>query len=261
MPGFGGNQPVPTRPAYQGGGYGGPVAPPRPVMPAMPSAPTPPVNVNIPTGPAPAPAAAPPVAAAPQIQAPQINIPSQAAHVAAPNPDLADALARVRARLDRPTDTTAEVNQLGQQVAQFANGQRNTATGNAARRGVLGVAGAEGQISDDIGNVAAGTFAKGAADINLARKRDDDQFLLGSMGAFAEPGRQNLADRSLGVQAAGQQGQLALGAGRMNLDAQIQNANMAQQANQMNFQQQLAAQEAARQAQAMQLQIWQNLYR
>ena len=247
-----GESPAPA-PAY--------TAPPAP--PPMPAyQPPPPMNV--------------PQIQAPQIQAPQVEAPPingggqgpspglpglPGGHVAQSSPELMEYLARVKARLDAPVDTTREVNQLGQQIAGFAQGARNNAMGDAARRGVLGVSGAEGQVQDDIGNVAAGNFARGAESIALQRMRDKDAMLMGAQGAFAEPGRQNLADRGLGIQAAGQAGSLDLQRQRMTLDAQLANANMANDANRFNVANQIAAQQAAAQQQMQMYAMMMNLYR
>lgn len=247
---------------------------PAPRPPAPPTMPAPPQIPQMPAAPPPQVQAPPPVAP-PQVVAPPVNggapapggAPSPGVpggvpggHVAQTNPDLADYLARVRARLDNPGNDQAAYNQAGIAANQFAQGQRNNATASALQRGVFGIGGAEAQQSDDFGVQAQGNFAKMSENIALQRLRDNDNFLAGAQGAFAEPGRQNLADRGLGIQAAGQQGQLDVARGRMQLDAALANQNAAMAVGQQNFQAQLQAQAMAQQ-QAMQMyQIYANLY-
>lgn len=248
------------------GGYaqkGGQVQVRSQALPQYPSPPPPPdfspmPQMNAPVPQAPVPVAAPP----PTVSAPPINIPATPqVHAAQTDPNLADYLARVKARLDNSPDDTRALNQMGIAVNQFAQGQRNNAVGDAARRGVLGVSGAEGQVQDDIGARAQGDFARGAESIAIQRMRDNDAFLQSSMPAFAEPGRQGLADRGLGIQAQGQANQMALSQADMQLRAQMANQQAAQQASQQSFQQQLAAAQMAQQQQQAMMQMWANLYR
>jgi hypothetical protein len=180
--------------------------------------------------------------------------------VAFNSPELTDYLARVKARLDSPQSDQRALNQAGIAVNEFAQGQRNNAAGDAARRGVFG-GGAGAQVQDDIGIAAQGQFAKAAEGIAIARQRDNDSMLLGAQNAFAEPGRQNLADRGLGVQAQGQANQRELSIADMQLRAQMANQNAAQGVASQNLQAQLAAQQLAAQQQMQYMQFYANLYR
>jgi hypothetical protein len=182
-------------------------------------------------------------------------------HTAQTDPELKGYLERVKTRLDNPGDITRETNQAGQQIQAFAEGERNQLSGNLAQRGILGSGGSEAGMMGEIGARAQASFGKAAEGIALQRARDNDAMLLGAQGAFVEPGRQGLADRSLGIQAAGQADNSALARQRMSLDAQLAQANLVQNAQQMNWQQQMQAAQLAAQQQAQVLSAYGSIYR
>jgi hypothetical protein len=192
---------------------------------------------------------------------PGAGAPVQTSHTAQTDPELEGYLSRVKARLDNPGDITRETNQVGQQIQAFAEGEKNQLSGGLAQRGILGSSGSEAGMLGEIGSRAQASFGKAAEGIAIQRARDNDAMLQGAAGAFAEPGRQGLQDRSLGIQAAGQAQQGQLTREQMALQAQMANQQAAQQQNAQNFQQQLQAAQLAQQQQNAMLQMYGNLYR
>jgi hypothetical protein len=271
MPGI--HAPILQRTAQGGGARIGEPPPRRAPAPAAP--PQQQGTTFYPQGAPPPPSAAAPqiqLAPPPQVSAPVVappmsgaapspgGVPGGGSNVAFNSPELTDYLARVKARLDSPQSDQRALNQAGIAVNEFAQGQRNNAAGDAARRGVFG-GGAGAQVQDDIGIAAQGQFAKAAEGIAIARQRDNDSMLLGAQNAFVEPGRQNLADRGLGIQAQGQANQRELSIADMQLRAQMANQNAAQGVASQNLQAQLAAQQLAAQQQMQYMQFYANLYR
>lgn len=223
-------------------------------------------TISIPGMNAPTPASAPAPSQgggqAQQIAAPTpFALPSSTVNTAQPNPEQMEYLRRIRERLDNPGNDERALNQAGQAIQQFAEGERGQTRGDFARRGVLGNAGSEQGAMTEIGNRAQGNFGRAAESIAIQRMRDNDAMLQGAQGAFAEPGRQALADRGLGIQQRGQDLSAQLQGRGQDISVQIANQGAAQQANQLNLQAQIAAQEAARQQQAMVLAQYNSIYR
>lgn len=230
-------------------------------MPQMPAMPAPQIQMSAPPPPMVQAPTIPTTGGAPGLPPTAPGGPGGAPGSAAFNsPELMEYLNRVRTRLDTPGDDTRALNQAGQAINAFAQGQRNNAVGDAARRGVLG-SGAGAQVQDDIGVVAQQQFGQASENIALQRMRDNDAMLMGAQSAFVEPGRQNLADRGLGVQAQGQANQYGLGVAGLNLAAQQANQQAAMGVAQQNLSAQLAAQSMAQQQYLAMMQMYGNIYR
>ena len=163
-------------------------------------------------------------------------------NTAGTNPDLRDYLDRVKKRMDGDQGAGMATTLAGQRIGEFANGQRSALGGSLARRGMLGNSGSEGSLGSEIGVNATSQFAQAAAGIASDAERRRDDMLMGSAGAFAEPGRQGLADRSLGLQQWQAQTQ-----------AQLQREGMRQNVENMSWQRQM---DAARLAQENQRQVF-----
>ena len=160
----------------------------------------------------------------------------------APNdPNLTYLMNRLRGRIDGDMGQNAATITMGQRIGEFAEGQRSAVRGNLSRRGMLSNSGSEGEQGSEIGVAAGAQFAQKASEIGQDAERRRDAMILGAGGIFAEPGRQNLAERSMGLNQWQAQQQAAL----------QQQALLAQQ-QQQNFQNQLSARDLAlRQQQAM----------
>lgn len=168
------------------------------------------------------------------------------------DPNMTYLLDKIRGRLDGDMGQDRATVTAGQRIGEFAAGQQGVARGNLARRGMLGNSGSEGEVGSEIGVAAGAQFAQAASQIGQDAERRRDAMLLGSGGIFSEPGRQNIADRSMGLNQWQAQSSAELARAQMEQQAQLQQQAMAAQQNQLNFQNQLAAQDLAlRQQQAM----------
>lgn len=168
------------------------------------------------------------------------------------NPDLNYLLNKVRDRLDGDMGQDKATVAAGQRIGEFAMGNQSRAQGNLARRGMLGNSGSEGEVGSEIGVAAGAQFSQAASEIAQDAERRRDAMLLGSGGIFAEPGRQNIADRTLGLNQWQAQSSAELQRAQMEQQARLQQEALKAQQEQLNFQNQLASQELAlRQQQAM----------
>jgi hypothetical protein len=168
------------------------------------------------------------------------------------NPDLSYLLNKVRDRIDGDMGQDKATVAAGQRIGEFAQGQQSRVRGSLAQRGMLGNSGSEGELGSEIGVAAGAQFAQQASQIAQDAERRRDAMMMGSGGIFAEPGRQNIADRSLGLNQWQAQSNAELQRAQMEQQAKLQQEALAAQQQQQNFQNQLSSQELAlRQQQAM----------
>lgn len=168
------------------------------------------------------------------------------------DPNMTYLLDKIRGRIDGDMGQDKATVTAGQRIGEFAAGQQSRAQGNLARRGMLGNSGEEGQDFSEIGVAAGAQFSQAASEIAQDAERRRDAMMLGSGGIFSEPGRQNIADRSMGLNQWQAQTGAELARAQMEQQARLQQQALTAQQQQQNFQNQIAQQELAlRQQQAM----------
>jgi hypothetical protein len=127
---------------------------------------------------------------------------------AQPDPRLAGHLDRLDKRMNDPAGSTGRaIDMAGSKIRDAYDGRRGALKGMMAGRGVLGSTSipmlSEAAMADAEGRDVAGK----AADISLARERDNDQFMLGATGAYTAAAGIDQANRRLGMdQAFGERG-------------------------------------------------------
>lgn len=115
------------------------------------------------------------------------------------DPRLARLAGRIEDRLANPNQSTGRAIDLAVgRLRDLGEGQKRAGASSFARRGVMGSgvqAGYEAGVDEDVRAKGAGV----AADLSLARERDEDAFMLGSAGALGAVGEANRADRRLAL--------------------------------------------------------------
>lgn len=116
------------------------------------------------------------------------------------DPRLAAHAKRIEARLDDPMGSTGRaIDVAGSKIRDAFEGRRSALKGMMAGRGMMSSSSAPeiqaGRLANDEGRAVAGA----AADIALARERDNDAFMLGATGALAAPGEAMARDRAFNL--------------------------------------------------------------
>lgn len=145
------------------------------------------------------------------------------------DPRLTTLADQVAARNANPEGSTGRaIDRSTSKIRDATEGRRSALRSMMASRGVLAGTSIpemmEGQLSEQEGRQVAGN----AADISLARERDNDQFLLGSTAALRAPGDAAARDRQMGQDAYFQQQQLQMQRDRMQMDQYMQQLNLLQ---------------------------------